>query len=652
MTVLGVMALAAGAGAVAFWTYLSREPPVRGRLVLASLRTATLVLLVLLLWNPGIPLGAGAGEVGAPEIVLDASLSMAARDSTGSTPWREAVNRARDAAGPEGRVLLYGSSPRVVSVDSLAEARPEDEGSRLAPALERIAALGGTSVRVLSDLRIEDPVAVSAVLEETGLDVRFEDVGVAVRNAGVAEAGAPASLDAGEEAAVDVLVASEGGGSGDSVTLELRADDRLLAARRVPVPEGNRQVRHRLEFVAPADAGVHRLEARATLAGDGFGADDRRTLRLEVEAEGAGLVLLSLRPDWEPRYLLTVLEQVSGLPARGFLRLSSQGWLPMGRGEERGGTVPDARVRELASRAEVLALHGVAGTSPDWTRELASGAGRLLLFPRDPAGAALADVSVTDWQEGEWYASPELPSSPLAGELAGVSLEGMPPLTALLPLAEELPGERAPLLARLGQQGPGRPVAVLAAGEERRAVVVLASGFWRWAARDGEPREAYRRLWSAATGWLLEGPIGEAVAGVTPVERPVPRGEPVEWRLRGPVGDTVSIRIEAGDSAVLDTTAAPAGTLVRTPALAPGRYSYTVRAPGLPETATGTLEVSGWSSELLRARIEPPGPATDVDADRAAGRPGRALRTHPAPYLLLLLLLSAEWIGRRRQGLR
>lgn len=652
MEVLVVLALAAGAAAAAFWTYLRREPPVRGRLFLASLRAATLVLLVLLLWNPGIPLGAGAGDVRAPEVLLDASLSMAARDSTGATPWAAAVERARELAGSGGRVLLFGSSPRVVPVDSIPGRAPEDGGSRLAPALERVAALGGTSVRVLSDLRLEDPVTVSAAVEETGIGVRFEDAGAGVRNAGVAGAEAPASLAAGEEGEIVVLLAGDGGSAADSVTLELRVGDRLLAARRVPLPDGGRQSRHALGFTAPDEEGLHRLEVRAVLPDDGFEPDDRRVAFLEVEPEGAGLVLLSLRPDWEPRYLLSVLEQVSGLRARGFFRLAGGEWLPMGREEDRSGAGSDARVRELASRAEMLVLHAVGGASPDWIRQRASGAGRLLLFPQDPAGAALADLRTTEWQEAEWYASPELPASPLAGELAGVDLEGMPPLTALLPLAGDPPVGRVPLDVRLGQQGPGRPAVVLSAGEGRRVVAVLASGFWRWAARDGPPREVYRRLWSGVAGWLLEGPAEEAVAGVGPVERPVPRGAAVEWRLRGNVGDSVSIRIQAGDSAVVDTVAAASGTLVRTPALPPGRYSYTVRAAALSEPGTGELEVSSWSGDLLRARVEPPGTGAAEGDEGPGGRRVRALRTHPAPYLVLLVLLSAEWIGRRRQGLR
>ena len=41
-----------------------------------------------------------------------------------------------------------------------------------------------------------------------------------------------------------------------------------------------------------------------------------------------------------------------------------------------------------------------------------------------------------------------------------------------------------------------------------------------------------------------------------------------------------------------------------------------------------------------------------VEAGGAAGPPGRPLRTHPLPFLIVLVLMCAEWVLRRRRGLR
>jgi hypothetical protein len=66
------------------------------------------------------------------------------------------------------------------------------------------------------------------------------------------------------------------------------------------------------------------------------------------------------------------------------------------------------------------------------------------------------------------------------------------------------------------------------------------------------------------------------------------------------------------------------------------------------------LTVETWSPELAR----PPAPRAAIAPADRIGRgtvgPGarRPLHTSPVPYVLLVLLLSAEWVLRRRWGLR
>jgi len=61
------------------------------------------------------------------------------------------------------------------------------------------------------------------------------------------------------------------------------------------------------------------------------------------------------------------------------------------------------------------------------------------------------------------------------------------------------------------------------------------------------------------------------------------------------------------------------------------------------EASTGDL-LPGRAVSLLDME-----PAADPVGAAGDGRP---LRTHPLPYLLLVILLSVEWVGRRRSGLR
>ena len=193
-------------------------------------------------------------------------------------------------------------------------------------------------------------------------------------------------------------------------------------------------------------------------------------------------------------------------------------------------------------------------------------------------------------------------------------------------------------------------------GDAGRRAVALASGFWRWGFREGAGRDAYERLWSGVAGWLLaDEPLARG-PGVRPQERVVPWGEPVTWTAAGLAGVEVGVRLSRGDTVGVDTVVTvPEAGRFRLPTVAPGTWTW--RAEGLSDTvASGTwegrLDVERWTSDLRHPRdtlLARSGGSGEVER---AGDGGRPLRTHPLPYLLVLALLSAEWIGRRRKGLR
>ena len=110
---------------------------------------------------------------------------------------------------------------------------------------------------------------------------------------------------------------------------------------------------------------------------------------------------------------------------------------------------------------------------------------RAMLLPADSSGAAIAGFDTEVGRGGEWYVSGDLPPSPLSGELAGTTFLGLPPLTDLLiPLNRE--ETRSPVRVQLRGTGTSEAVLYLDDGGPNRRVFGLASGFWRWAAREGE----------------------------------------------------------------------------------------------------------------------------------------------------------------------
>ena len=645
--------LVAGAGGFAAWIYVRRELPIPGQTLLGTLRALVLALVLLLLWDPRLPGGPSSGAFEGRWVLLDASASMSAGSEDGAD-WTSTLERAGELAGQGAQVLLFGETPRVVPVDSIDALLPVASASRLAPALARAAEAGATNVTVLSDLRLDDPVEAELSRGRSPFGVEIESREGLVRNAGIARFELPARAESGQPLSVGIALFSEQTDSGDTLRVEVWEEDRLVASAGVLPAEPGLLATATIRLPAPREVGWLRYRLLVSLPGDRFAADDAKSAYTEVDPEEGGLVLLSLVPDWEPRFLLPVLSQVTGLDASGFLGLSGGRFLRLGSGAQVGPPVDEAEVREALAGADFVVLHGIGAGAPDWVTATLGEAPRSIVFPSDQAGALASGVEARPHLDGEWYATPDLPPSPLAASLSGADLTGLPPLTDILPI--ERPGaEPTPTPIPLQRQGLGPAEAGLTLSEDRgrRRVVVLASGFWRWAFREGSDREAYRRLWAGVAGWLLASAPG--TTAVRPAKRVWSAREPMEWRAPGSIGEDVGLTVALGDSVVLDTTlVVDGGGLARTRPLPVAEYSYRITRPGEEGAiGSGPIESEGHSLELLRRPVDfSTGGTEEETGGQTRGRLGPPLRTHPGPYLLILVLLSAEWIGRRRGGLR
>jgi hypothetical protein len=626
------LALAALAAGYASWVYRRVELPVRGAPWMAVARAVVLVLILALLFDPRLP---GTNSQGAsPQwVVLDASLSMNAGPE-GSTAWDNAQARARELVQDGWTLVGLGVEP--TSLDS----SPTSSQTRLTPALERAAESGAREVIVLSDLRIADAPSVRAALESLPLQVEFEALGDSISNVGIASFAVPDAPRPGEAVVAEVEVHGHGN---DSVTVELFANGDAVGSERISLPAAGLRRTVPMEIAVPQDGGRVRYTARVAAARDDFASDNEAVAYASVGYEEGALVLVSLAPDWEPRFLLPVLEDVTGLPALGYLRVGEDRFLPLGRAVDRMESVDSTVVGRAVRDAEMVVVHGLGGGADAWVQSLARRPGRTVVMPVDAGAAALAGVEVAPPRGGEWYASGDVPASPLSGELAGATLLGLPPLSdVLVPQASRQ--TNSPLDLQFRGTGAPESALLLADRGDGRRVVTLASGFWRWSMREGEGRDAYRRLWSGVAGWLL------ADDDVAPPEpRPAAwvfgREEAVRFSVPG---DTVGYRVVvagAGVDTVLSGGMASLGTLE------PGEYGYRVDNDEGDVVSEGRFDVSANTTELL------PAPATfeaspSMVAGIAVADSGRPLRTFAWPYLLMITLLCGEWVFRRRSGLR
>ena len=661
---------------LAAFLYLRIEPSVPGRILLLGLRAGSLTIVTLLILGLEIP-----GEdpsrpmpEGGKWILVDPDLSLTIPGAGGASLWDEVVDRTSDSSREEVRmaVALPGDGgPEGIELGALAKQTLRAPSANLRVAVSRLAEAGADSVVILSTLRRsrEDFEALAA---ETPIPVRLERLGGLVRNVGIGELSLSAGASREEELTGRLSLFGEGGIPGDSVSIELRADGELIRIIYLPMPIPGEEVSVPFTLPAPADTGLVRYTARGLLEGDVFPPDDLRTRWIISGREDRGILLISLMPDWEPRILLPVLKAVTGLEGEGFLRLGDGRFLPLAAEAEPVQPVEAESFRDRILGSELLVIQGDLESPPAWLVAAVESHPRVLHLPDGQSGAALAGLEVNSVLTGEWATAPELPASPLSPFLAGMSLGGLPPLLGLLSLEGPIVGTTG-LNAQGSRGGELVPALVLLDGDRGRRVVTLADGFWRWGMRDGESRRAYRALWGGVTGWLLGYSTVEAGDTVRPETLLQSRGEPLRWEVApGSSGLELSMtRVhDAGDGPLEQETdispdilfggplQAGDGMLAMTPSVEPGIYRFSVRQPGsLPDDsviASGVVEVERWATSLRLPPLDVPGEALPAaSGEGIVGVSGsRPLRTHPLPYLILLIFLGIEWLGRRRVGLR
>ncbi|MGI9626072.1 MAG: hypothetical protein ACR2QM_04495 [Longimicrobiales bacterium] len=633
------------AGGFFWWIYYRREFAVGSRPLLLGARLLTLLGLILLLWNPALPWGSGAAT---PRFVLlDASASMSAAadgGTTGGTLWDAAVSRAQELAADGYRVLLTGSQVIPTDAAGLSQLTPEGTSSTASEALSVAVEAGAREVVLLSDLRLEDPLAAAALAERGQIRIEVDSLPIAASNVGLARVILPASVEGGES--VQGRAEVQGDSPDDSLSLALSVDGSPALTLRVAAPKGGGISAVDFELPSALGAGSHVVEL-ALEGQDAFPGDDRRLRILRVDPEETGVLLVSFVPDWEARFLFPVLAQVTGLPARGYIQVGPERYMALDGGPQ--GEVDEAGLIRLMARAELVVALGVNASNMTLVERGVRRARRLLLFPDDQAGASLGGFEVGPPVGGEWYVD-EPPASPIAGSLGDFPLTGLPPLTRVLPLTDNTEGNA--LGIRLGGAGrPGSAVALRSDGR-RRVAAALARGFWRWAFRDGEPRDRYRRLWSAVGGWMLADEPLAAGPGVRPVDPVLPRGLPMMWQGRGFEGDSVQLTISDAQAAVQTDTllAIPGAGLFEGPGLAPGRYDFTAVLEA--DTTGGTFVVEDFTDDMLHRALDPSILSAGGGAGTGPTGGTRPLRTSPLPYLFILATLCGEWIGRRRAGLR
>jgi hypothetical protein len=600
---------------LATFTYLVLERLGSRAWVALLCRGVAWASLGLLLLNLSCPV---RGAPLRPLVLLDASLSLGAVGGH----WSE----ARDSALRWGEVRTFGDER--LTPDTV----PTRGRSLLAPAL-LAASASDRPVIVVSDGEIEDRREIPPdILARSGVRLFPRDQR---SDLAITRVSGPGRVSAGDSIPLEVLVQSAGGITRDSVGVEVFAGRTRLAARTARLRGGGAG---RTRIVVPSaglPAGDHLLRVTLRRSGDAEPRTDTR-LHLVTVAPTPGVVFLAGPADWDSRFLYRTLHEVAQLPVRGYVRLERDRWRSMTDLRP----VPADQVRRAARRADLLVLKGGVGDFADGS--LARGIWR---WPSGEGGETQLP--------GDWYLTAS-DASPVAGAFLGQPIDSFPPAIQLTPM-EVGPRDWVALYAQLGRRGPQRPAAFGHQDGRVRQVTVAADGLWRWSFRGGSSEQSYRSWIAATASWLLGG--ADSLRGVArPLQPVVANGRPVvfEWIGAGSANPQAIVwsrvvpvnerRSEgSGEDGARSDTLHFDGEGRATVWLEPGEYRYR-----LGSGSVGIVAVETYSDELL------PRP---VSLTAHQPRPTRSsARVSARDWLWLfgicILALSAEWLVRRRLGLR
>ena len=649
---LWITLAAIAASALAVWAYGYREEPVRGRSRPGLLRGLATFFLLAGLWLPA--LRPPAFETRGALVLLDVSASMSLPSRPGGSSRFDSA-RALLAGLPSGRILAFGDRPAFLQDDALPT--PSAARSLLTPAIEAAGLAGFDSVVIVSDGGWDDPAAALELAEGMGLGVREQRVASPTRRVGLHDGFAPERVNAGDTVRLSFEIVTGGvrdpapdgadAPGSDSVSILLRGPDVELEVR-VGVPDAGRSSRGEIRWPAAAvSPGVasewRRYELSLAEGADPYGAADRLSLLVEVASEAADAVLVSETPDWEPSFLLPLLERVTSGGAHAYVRVGPERYLRLGTEPIQ---VDAAAVRRAVSAARLLAVQGSPGDLPAWLSAALQRHPRKLVLSTGPGDVPGIAATPDTRLDGEWYPEQPAASAPTSALLSGLQLEELPPIRDVLLLGGSW--EWASLMSRRDRRGEARPLAAAGRGGGARWALVVGSGYWRWAFRGGEARRVYEGLFGGIAGWLLEGVQRRAV---DLAEVPTSLA-PARWRVEPGITDLAITVYDSAGGVVWARRWEEPEALVTGPSLPAGPASFEAVGEG-PEgrlRIERPLVVRAGSTELeprpMRPEVALPASGRGVE-----GEPPRRSRA-VWPFALAIVLFGGEWIWRRRIGLR
>jgi uncharacterized membrane protein len=554
----------------------------RDRVVLATLRAATLLVVVACLFRPMLLLSAPVPQRNFVGVLVDDSRSMQISDG-GSVARADVVRSALGTSDSsliaalrerfQVRLFRFGSAlERIEEVGALGFNAAETKvGDAIAGARQELDAVPLSGLVVLSDGADNASQAVAGeLLSLRARSVPVFTVGIGAeryqRDVEIERVELPRQVLEGTSFVANVLIRQRGYGR-DRVPLVVEDDGKVIAREEIELPPDGASAPIRLA-VTVRNAGARTLRFHVPVqTNEQVTQNNERRVLLDVRYRREKILYVEGEPRYEVRFIRDAVAADSNLQLVLLQRTAENKYLRLnvdGPAELAGG-FPATRAELFRYRAVVLGSIEASAFTPDQLRMLADfvsvrGGGMLFLGGRSAfseggyAGTPLADI-LPMFVEGDAVADTLTPFHELnvrvtpAGLLHPVTQHAAPPRRGVRADSSAIIKVPVTSVNRVTRLKPGaitllegfqarhrQPVLVYQRYGRGLSVALPIQDSFLWHMHADVPVDdpAHRTLWRQLLRWITSDTPDQLKVG-TSVDRFRP-------------GGTVSIRAEIGDS--------------------------------------------------------------------------------------------------------
>jgi len=544
-------------GVVTYRTYRevrANSRPV-DRLVLTGIRLTILALLVLCLFRPVLVLSQVVAQQNFLGVVIDDSRSMEIADRDGET---RADFVTQQFGGEESPLLtaladrfalrLFGfssSTDRIESVDELVfDGTQTHLGQALARAHEELDGVPLSGLVVISDGadNAEEPLADALLpLEAAGVPVFTVGLGREEysRDIQLSRVDTPRSVLKGAALVVDVVV-TQNGYRGETVSLQVEDEGRIVADQDVTLPDDGEPTTVRVRFTA-ADAGPRLFSFRVTPRPDEMVTqNNERNVLILVEDTREKILYFEGEPRWELKFVGRAVADDQNLQLAMLQRTAENKFMRIGveDAEDLVGGFPRTREELFQYRAIILGSIEANFFTPDQLRMIADfvseRGGSLLMLGGQRAyaeggyaGTPVADVlpvvlgEPTGEDDAGFFLETDVrptragathPATQIAEteEASGARWLELPPITLVNEIRDVKPGattlltsgDESLIVLAFQRYGAGKAL----------AFPVQDSWIWQMHADIPVDDQTHETLWRRLLRWLVDGVPDQVVA--------------------------------------------------------------------------------------------------------------------------------------------